>query len=172
VGALARQIVDTRSLTLSRDSAGGLRVRIADQDISEAIRAPDIGMGASTVSAHPAVRSALLDMQRQAGRDGGVVMEGRDIGTVVFPGAELKFFLTARPEVRAQRRHDELRAKGVTVTLEETLDEVIKRDEQDSNRAVAPLKQAADAEFVDNSELTIEETVAKMAQRVRAWTPA
>jgi cytidylate kinase len=129
-------------------------------------------MGASTVSAHPAVRGALLDMQRQAGREGGVVMEGRDIGTVVFPDAELKFFLTARPQVRAQRRYDELRARGAKVTLDETLDEVVKRDAQDSTRAVAPLKQAPDAELVDDSDLTIEETVAKMAERVRAWKPA
>ena len=86
----------------------------------EAIRTPAIGMGASTVSAHPEVRAALLDLQRQQGRDGGVVLEGRDIGTVVFPDAEVKFFLTARPEVRAKRRYDELRAKGEDVTLEQT----------------------------------------------------
>ena len=90
--------------------------------MTDGIRAPDIGMGASTVSAHKAVRDALLEMQRQAGRAGGVVLEGRDIGTVVFPDAEVKFFLTARPEVRARRRYDELVAKGANGTFEETLD--------------------------------------------------
>ena len=100
-------------------------------------------MGASTVSAHKPVRDALLDLQRQAGRGGGVVLEGRDIGTVVFPDAEVKFFLTARPEVRARRRFDELAAKGAGVTFEETLADVRRRDEQDTTRAVAPLRQAA-----------------------------
>ena len=110
-----------------------------------------MGMGASTVSAHPAVRDALLDLQRQAGRGGGVVLEGRDVGTVVFPDAEVKFFLTARPEVRARRRFDELAAKGLTTTFEETLEDVRRRDEQDTSRAVAPLKQAADAMLIDGS---------------------
>jgi cytidylate kinase len=91
---------------------------------------------------------------------------------VVFPDAELKFFLTARADVRARRRYDELRAKGATVTFDETLDEVVKRDEQDSSRATAPLKQAPDAHLVDDSDLTIEQTVATMAHRVRAWKPA
>jgi cytidylate kinase len=172
VGALSRRLVEDRALSLARDATGAIRLLLSGQDISQTIRAPDIGMGASTVSAHPGVRSALLDMQRQAGREGGVVMEGRDIGTVVFPDAELKFFLTARAQVRARRRYDELKAKGATVTLDETLDEVVRRDQQDSSRAVAPLKQASDAELVDDSDLTIDETVAKMAERVRAWKPA
>jgi cytidylate kinase len=144
-------------------------VRISGRDVSDAIREPDIGMGASTVSAHPGVRSALLEMQRQAGRPGGVVLEGRDIGTVVFPDAEVKFFLTARPEVRAQRRYDELVAKGISVTLEDTLADVLRRDKQDSTRPVAPLKQATDAILVDDSTLSIEETVMRMADHVRAW---
>jgi cytidylate kinase len=124
-------------------------------------------MGASTVSAHPEVRDALLDMQRQAGRNGGVVLEGRDIGTVVFPQARVKFFLTARPEVRARRRFDELVAKGAKVSFEETLADVHRRDEQDTTRPVAPLRQAPDATPIDNSELTIEQTVARMVDRVR-----
>jgi cytidylate kinase len=106
-------------------------------------------------------------MQRQAGRPGGVVLEGRDIGTVVFPEAEVKFFLTARPEVRARRRYDELRAKGSTVTFEETLADVRRRDEQDSTRSVAPLRQASDAALVDSSEMGIDETVQRMAARIR-----
>jgi len=107
-------------------------------------------------------------MQRQAGRSGGVVLEGRDIGTVVFPEADAKFFLTARPEVRARRRFDELTARGAKVSFEQTLDEVRQRDEQDTTRAVAPLRQAPDATLVDSSEIGIEEAVARMAERVRA----
>jgi CMP/dCMP kinase len=108
------------------------------------------------------VRDALLDMQRQAGRSGGVVIEGRDIGTVVFPDAEVKFFLTARPEVRARRRYDELAAKGARTTLEETLADVLRRDAQDTTRAVAPLRQAVNAVLLDNSDITVDETVARM----------
>jgi cytidylate kinase len=170
VGSLAQSLVQRRALALESGD-GALRVRLGDADVSEAIRAPDIGMGASTVSAHAGVREALLEMQRQTGREGGVVLEGRDIGTVVFPDAEVKFFLTARAEVRARRRFDELTAKGASVTYEETLSDVLQRDKQDSTRPIAPLRQARDAELVDDSALTVEETVAKMAERVRAWSP-
>jgi cytidylate kinase len=110
-------------------------------------------------------------MQRRAGRDGGVVLEGRDIGTVVFPDAEVKFFLTARPDIRARRRLKELQAKGSSATFEEVLAEVVRRDEQDSTRPIAPLRQADDAQLVDDSDLSIEETVDRMAARVRAWRP-
>src|SRR3984957_20882027 len=121
VGGLARSLVARTALGFDRDPERGVRVRLDDADVTDAIRAPDIGMGASTVSAHKAVRDALLAMQRQAGRAGGVVLEGRDIGTVVFPDADTKFFLTARPEVRARRRFDELTAKGASVTFQDTL---------------------------------------------------
>jgi cytidylate kinase len=167
VVALARAIVARRGLSFARDAERGVRVVLDGEDVSEAIRAPDMGMGASTVSAHRGVRDALLDLQRQAGQDGGVVLEGRDIGTVVFPDADVKFFLTARPEVRARRRYDELRAKGAAVTLEETLADVLARDVQDTNRPVAPLRQADDAVLIDNSDITVDETVARMADRVR-----
>jgi len=141
-------------------------------DATDAIRAPDIGMGASTVSAHKPVRDALLEMQRQAGRAGGVVLEGRDIGTVVFPDADVKFFLTARPEVRARRRFEELQAKGARVTFEETLEDVIRRDDQDTNRPVAPLREAPDAVRIDSSDIGIDEAVERMADRVRAGAGA
>ncbi len=172
VSAMALKLVESRALSLAQGPDGRLPVRIGDRDVTDAIRTPEIGMGASIVSAHPGVRAALLEMQRQAGRAGGVVFEGRDIGTVVFPEAEVKFFLTARADVRARRRYDELRAKGESVTLEDTLAEVLQRDKQDSTRPIAPLKQAPDAVLVDDSELTIDETVAHMAERVRAWKPA
>ena len=168
VGELARSLVARTALAFDRDPERGIRVRVDGRDVTEAIRAPDIGMGASTVSAHKAVRDALLEMQRQAGRAGGVVLEGRDIGTVVFPDAEVKFFLTARPEVRARRRFDELVAKGSRVSFEETLEDVRRRDDQDTTRAVAPLRQAPDATLVDSSEMGIDEAVARMAERVRS----
>jgi cytidylate kinase len=168
VGALAHAIVARRGLSFERDAEKGVRVWLDGEDVSDAIRAPDMGMGASTVSGHKDVRDALFDLQRQAGRGGGVVLEGRDIGTVVFPDAEVKLFLTARPEVRARRRFDELTAKGAPVTLEETLADIRRRDEQDTTRAVAPLRQAEDATLVDNSDITIDETVDRMVALVRA----
>jgi cytidylate kinase len=120
-------------------------------------------MGASQVSAHADVRAALLDLQRQAGANGGVVLEGRDIGTVVFPDAEVKIFLTASAEIRAQRRFEELTAKGARdVTLASTLEDVRKRDAQDTGREHAPLRQADTATLVDSTDLSIEQTVAKI----------
>jgi cytidylate kinase len=167
VGELARSLVARSGLGFARDADKGVRVWLDGEDATEAIRTPDVAMGASTVSAHRAVRDALLDMQRQAGRHGGVVLEGRDIGTVVFPDAEVKFFLTARPDVRAGRRYRELLAKGESVTFEETLDDVRRRDQQDTTRAVAPLRPAADALLLDNSDMTIDDTVERMAAYVR-----
>jgi cytidylate kinase len=167
VGALARALVARGGLAFERDPATGVRVRLDGEDVTEAIRTPEIGMGASTVSAHKSVRDALLDLQRQAGRAGGVVLEGRDVGTVVFPDAEVKFFLTARPDVRARRRFDELAAKGQPVTLEETLADIARRDELDTTRAVDPLRQAPDATLIDNSDFGIDETVARMVERVQ-----
>jgi len=168
LGTLTADIVARRALVFERDSTG-IRVKLEGDDVSEAIRTPEIAQGASAVSGHPPVREALLEFQRQAGRDGGVVLEGRDIGTVVFPDAEAKFFLTAKPEVRAKRRLLELQAKGNTsLTIEEVVADVKKRDEQDSNRPIAPLKQAADAIFVDSSDDPIEVVVDRMITHVRA----
>jgi cytidylate kinase len=166
VGEVARSLVTRHALEFRRDPQVGIRVWLDGEDVSDSIRTQDIGMAASTVSAHRSVRDALLNMQRQAGRDGGVVLEGRDIGTVVFPDAEVKFFLTARPEVRARRRYDELRAKGVVTTFEETLADVRRRDEQDTTRALAPLRRASDATLLDNSDITIEDCVALMVAGV------
>jgi cytidylate kinase len=167
VSELARSLVAREALRFERDPDRGVRVLLDGSDATDAIRAPDIGMGASTVSAHKGVRDALLDMQRMAGRDGGVVLEGRDIGTVVFPDADVKFYLTARPEVRARRRFDELVAKGANVSFDETLADVHRRDEQDTQRPIAPLRQAPDAMLVDSSEIGADEAVARMAARVR-----
>jgi cytidylate kinase len=171
LASLAHGLVTDHALSFERDPGLGVRVKLASgdarEDISEAIRTPDIAQGASTVSAHPEVRAALLDLQRLAGREGGVVLEGRDIGTVVFPDAEVKFFLTASAEVRASRRHAELVAKGQAVSPEETLADVKRRDAQDEGRAVAPLKRADGAILVDSTSLTFEETVASMLADVQ-----
>jgi cytidylate kinase len=167
LAALAEGLVEKTALTFERDPGLGIRVKLAGEDVSEAIRTPDMAQGASTVSAHPEVRAVLLELQRMAGRSGGVVLEGRDIGTVVFPDAEVKFFLTASAEVRASRRHAELVAKGQIVTLEETLADVKRRDAQDEGRAVAPLKRADGSVLVDSTELSFEETVARMLKDVQ-----
>lgn len=128
------------------------------EDVSEEIRLPEISMAASAVSAVPAVRSALLDMQRTIARENNVIMDGRDIGTVVLPDAQVKIFLTAAPEIRAKRRYDELCAKGVQTTFEEVLADLNKRDYDDSHRAAAPLRQAEDAIAADTSGLDFEQS--------------
>ncbi|MBX3217490.1 MAG: (d)CMP kinase [Labilithrix sp.] len=172
VAGLARGIVGAHSLAFERAGAAGVRVKLEGEDVSEAIRTPDIAQGASTVSAHGEVRAVLFDLQRQAGEGGGVVLEGRDIGTVVFPDAEVKFFLTASAEVRARRRHEELVAKGQNLTFDETLADVKERDARDEGRAVAPLRKAETAVLVDSTSMTIEETVAFMLRAVREVAPA
>ncbi|MGI6395449.1 MAG: (d)CMP kinase [bacterium] len=134
------------------------QVFLNEKNITSFIRTEKVSMLASSVSALPFVRAALLEIQKKYAVKGGVVMEGRDIGTVIIPDAELKVFLTATPEKRAGRRLLELKAKGIDITMEELVEEIKKRDEQDSKRAVAPLKMADDGVLVDNSELNLEET--------------
>lgn len=140
----------------------GLRVRLDGEDVSEAIRTPEISLAASRVSSIPRVRAALLELQRCAGADGGVVAEGRDIGTVVFPDAPVKIFLTASVEVRARRRHEELQTSGSDIDFSQVLEEVELRDKRDSQRAVAPLRQAEDALYVDSSDRDIDELVSEL----------
>ncbi len=143
-------------------------VFIAGEDVSSAIRTPEISQGASQVSAHPPVRAALMDVQRRVAEGGGLVVEGRDTGTVVFPTAEAKFFLTATVEERARRRIAELEASGATVDHEHTLREIRERDERDASRDVAPMKPAEDAVLVDSSTQTIEPVVENLARVVEA----
>lgn len=133
-------------------------VYLNGEDITSFIRTEKVSMLASTSSALPFVRSALFDLQKQFGRQGGVVMEGRDIGTVIMPDAELKIFLTASPKNRAQRRLGDLEKKGVEISLEELIEEIKKRDKQDSQRKIAPLKQADDAVLLDNTEMNLDQT--------------
>lgn len=167
LGSLAFQLVDERAVELGSQPGGGVAVKLRGEDVSLAIREPSVSQGASKVSAVPAVREALLDMQRAAGDDGGVVLEGRDIGTVVFPNAEAKFFLTASVDVRARRRFDELVARGTSAELDEVRREVSERDLRDSTRPVAPLKQASDALVIDSSVLTIDQVVLRIVTLVR-----
>jgi cytidylate kinase len=138
------------------------------RDLSNDIRTPEISMGASDVSKHPEVRAALLDIQRQLGRDGGVVLEGRDIGTVVFPDAEAKIFLTAGAEIRARRRVKDLESRGIPANFSQTLAEIQARDAQDAGRSVAPLRAAEDAVILDTTELDIPAVVEEMARLAEA----
>lgn len=130
-----------------------------DRDVSGLIRSLEMGAAASVVSVLPGVRRLLVERQRELGAGADIVMEGRDIGTNVFPGADVKVFLTARPEVRAARRAEELRAKGDDVDVREVLEALEERDRRDSEREVAPLYQADDAVEVDTSDLTLDEVV-------------
>jgi cytidylate kinase len=141
-------------------------VTLNGQDVTGAIRTPEMSDGASRVSALPEVRAALLGLQRRIGAAGGVVVEGRDIGTVVFPDAEAKFFLTAHTDERARRRVAELTAAGKPVDAEQTKAEIIARDTRDSTRAAAPLRKADDAIEIDSSALDPDAVVARMADVV------
>lgn len=139
-------------------------VLLNGEDISEEIRTADAGMAASNVSAMPDVRAFLLDLQKDMAKKNNVIMDGRDIGTVVLPNAELKIFLTASPEVRAKRRFDELTAKGQRVEFNELLEQIKLRDKQDSEREVAPLKPAEDSVYLDTSDLTLDEVVNRIVE--------
>src|SRR5947209_12933957 len=139
----------------------GERVLLGDEEVTQAIRAPGISRGSSVVSARPIVRQKLLQLQRDLGRAAprGAVLEGRDIGTVVFPDAQVKFFLTASDEARAGRRHAELAEKGLSVPLPEVLADQRRRDKDDTERAIAPLRAAADAMVVDTTGFDLEQVV-------------
>jgi len=158
-----------RELDIRFDFVGDRNhVYLADEDVTDAIRTPEISQGASQVSAHPEVRAALLELQRRLGAGGGVVVEGRDTGTVVFPAADAKFFLTATEEERARRRAAELEQGGATVDLEATLREIRERDQRDASRDVAPMVPAADALVVDSSTQTLEQVVDFLAGQAAA----
>lgn len=146
---------------------GAQRIYLNGEDVSEAIRQNEISSYASKVSAIPEVRTFLLDLQRKTAEKYDVIMDGRDIGTVILPNASLKIFQTASVEARAKRRYDELIAKGAEVTLEDITEQMIKRDYDDSHRANAPCVPAADAVLIDNSNMTIEENVEAIAELVR-----
>jgi cytidylate kinase len=169
VARVAEALVAERRIRMEKPAeSGAMRVILDGEDISAVIRTPEVSAGASRVSAIAAVRAALLDLQRQAGAAGGVVLEGRDIGTVVFPDAEVKLFLTATPGERAQRRFEELIEKGVATTLAATLEELLARDKADTERAVAPLRKAEDAVLVDSTGRDVDEVIEEMVRVVEA----
>lgn len=143
---------------------GTQHVFLNGEDVSEAIRTPEASMGASNVSSIPAVRAFLFNLQRDIAQKNNVIMDGRDIGTVVLPDAQVKIFLTASPESRADRRYKELIEKGEKVDYQAVLDDINKRDYQDMHREIAPLKQAEDAIFFDNSGCNLEEGAEKLLQ--------
>lgn len=149
----------------------GERVLVRDEDVTEEIRRPSVSAAVSEVSAHAEVRELLLEEQRRIAADQDVVMEGRDIGTVVFPDAALKVYLTARVDVRAERRRKELIAKGEHTTAQETQAAMEARDTYDSARPVAPLRKAADAVEVDTSAMTVEQVLAKLESLARESLP-
>ena len=136
-----------------------VRLFIDGRDVSNTIRSEQIGQAASSISAKKGVREGLLGIQREIGKNGGIVMDGRDIGTVVFPDAEIKFFLDASLKVRSKRRYLELKEKGIKTSLKAIIREVEKRDFNDSRREIAPLKKADDAIYVDTSKMTPDEVL-------------
>lgn len=140
----------------------GQQVLLCDEDVSLLIRTQEISMAASLVSAIPAVRAFLLNLQKDIAKKNNCLMDGRDIGTVVLPQAQLKIFLTAAPEERAKRRYEELRLKGTNDTFEKVLTDIIKRDMQDSSREIAPLKPAEDAIIIDTTGLCVDESFNKL----------
>ncbi|PWL45866.1 MAG: (d)CMP kinase [Clostridiales bacterium] len=147
---------------------GVQHVYLNEKDVSDDIRRPPVSMAASNVSAHPEVREFLLNLQRQFAKENNVVMDGRDIGTVVLPNADIKIFLTASSEERARRRYKELTEKGEKVEFEQIHEEIKQRDYNDSHRAIAPLKQADDAILVDTTECTLEESIDKLETVIRS----
>ncbi|MBQ3000809.1 MAG: (d)CMP kinase [Oscillospiraceae bacterium] len=158
--------IDELTVEIEYDETGRQHMIMNGMDVTDEIRTQDISQKASLVSAHKVVRDMLLDMQRDVARRNNVIMDGRDIGTVVLPNATVKIFLTASAEVRAQRRTNELLAKGQKVSFKQTLKDIKQRDYQDSNRPIAPLKQAKDAILLDTSELDIEGVIGEMKRIV------
>lgn len=168
VGGFVSALVARGAIALVPRNDGGASVLLDGEDVSAAIRTPEMSERASVVSAIPEVRAALLELQRAVGQGGGVVVEGRDIGSVVFPDAEAKFFLTASLPRRAERRFAELAARPGAPSMSAVIDQVSERDRRDSERATAPLRQAPGAELLDSTDLTVDEVVERIVSAVRA----
>ena len=163
--------IDELTVKIEYDEEGKQHMIMNGMDVTGEIRTQDISQKASLVSAHPLVREALLDMQRDVAKSHNVIMDGRDIGTVVLPKADVKIFLTASPEVRAKRRTDELLTKGQKAEFETVLKEIQQRDYQDTHREIAPLKMARDSVKLDTSDLDIEGVVAEMKKIIGEKIP-
>lgn len=168
LNAVRKNVIEDKAAIVDMLADTNVELRYADgvqavylngEDVSALIRTPEISMGASAVSAIPAVRDFLLGLQRKIAAENNVIMDGRDIATVVLPDAQVKIFLFATPECRAQRRYKELIEKGESVTYQEVLDDVNQRDYQDSHREIAPLKPSEQSIMADTSKLTLEESV-------------
>lgn len=162
------RLLDEVGISIRYGEDGLQHMILNGQDVTGEIRTPEMSHYASCVSAIPAVREFLLEMQRKLARENSIVMDGRDIGTVVLPNADVKVFLTASPEVRAERRCRELEEKGESVSYDQVLSDMKKRDRQDSTRATAPLRQAADAVLLDTSGLTLDESSQRLLEIIRA----
>ena len=158
--------IDELTVEIEYDEDGLQHMMMNGMDVTKDIRTPDISQKASLISAHACVRDMLLDMQRELAEQNNIVMDGRDIGTVVLPHATVKIFLTASPEVRAKRRCDELSAKGQKVDYNKVLKDIQQRDYQDTHREIAPLKMSRDSIKVDTSDMTIEEVLEKLKKIV------
>lgn len=158
--------IDELTIGIDYDDSGTQHMLMNGMDVTEDIRTPEISQMASLVSANRLVRELLLDMQRQMAREHDVIMDGRDIGTVVLPNATLKVFLTASAEVRARRRCNEYLAKGKKADYEKVLKEIRQRDDQDTHRSIAPLKQAKDAFLLDSSNMDIDGVIATIREQL------
>ncbi len=165
--AAVSAILPTLDIRMGYNPEGEQRMFLNGEDVSEAIRAPEISICASDVSSLPAVRAFLLEMQRRTARENNVLMDGRDIGTVVLPDAELKIYLTASAEARAQRRLKELLDKGVETNFEDVLRDIEYRDYQDTHRETAPLRRAEDAVLLDTSDIGLEESCELLFRTIR-----
>ncbi len=163
--------IDELNIEIQYDKDGKQHMLMNGIDVTGEIRTQDISQKASLVSAHAVVREVLLDMQRDVAKAHNVIMDGRDIGTVVLPKADVKIFLTASAEVRAKRRYDELIAKGQTANLEQVLKEIVQRDYQDTHREIAPLKMARDSVKLDTSDLDIDGVIAEMKRIIKEKIP-
>ena len=163
--------IDELNVAIEYDENGVQHMLMNGIDVTEDIRTPDISQKASLVSAHAIVREMLLDMQRDVAKQHNVIMDGRDIGTVVLPKATVKIFLTASPEVRAQRRCDELNAKGMKANYNQVLKDIQQRDYQDTHREVAPLKMCRDSIKLDTSDLDIDGVIAAMKEIIAKKVP-
>lgn len=156
--AAVMELLPQLDISMGYNDSGEQRMYLNGEDVSDLIRTPEVSVGASDVSAHGKVREYLLEMQKKLARENNIIMDGRDIGTVVLPDAELKIFLTASSTARAERRQKELLAKGMSVSFEEVLKDIEYRDKQDSEREAAPLKRADDAVLIDTSDINFTES--------------
>ncbi|MBI3608607.1 MAG: (d)CMP kinase [Nitrospirae bacterium] len=163
--AALQKLSETTVIDVVRTS-NGAKILVDQRDVTDDLRTPEMSRIAAQIASNPLVREPMLKIQRAMANTGGVVMEGRDIGTVVFPQADVKFYLDADPGVRGKRRYQELAAKGLPVDLQTTIEEIMARDRKDMNRTVAPLRKADDAIAIDSTGLTLDEVVDRMVVAV------